>query len=75
MFLSWSKFILRTLKGYALTVGYSFKQGSPELAQAVRDIENALRETVSSDNYKLLFILIPRFLRKYIPLKYWPREF
>ena len=60
---------------YELTVGYSFKQGSPELRKAVLDLENALTEIISDDNHKLIFILIPRFLRKYIPLKYWPCEF
>ena len=66
--------ILNLKKGYGLVVGYSFKQGSPELRKAVLDVENALTELISGDNHKLIFILIPRFLRKYIPLKYWPSK-
>ena len=61
--------------GFSLTVGYSMKQGTPKLCETVIELEHVLSELISFSNHKLIFILIPRCLRKLIPLKYWPREY
>lgn len=61
--------------GFALTVGYSMKQGTQELHGTVAELQTVLNELVSLCNHKLIFVLIPRCIRKYIPLKYWPREY
>ena len=61
--------------GFAFTVGYSMKQGTPQLHDTVIELDNAIGQLLSFSNYKLIFILLPAFIRKFIPLKYWPGEY
>merc|ERR1719348_141614 len=58
--------------GFAFTVGYSMKQGTPQLHDTVVELDNAIGQILNVSNYKLIFILLPRSIRKFIPLKYWP---
>ena len=32
-------------------------------------------QLLNLSNYKLIFIMLPGFIRKFIPLKYWPGEY
>ena len=64
-----------SVSGFTLAVGYSFKQGTKECRQAAEWIQNCLSELVGPHNHKLIFMLIPRCIRKFIPLKYWPCKF
>ena len=59
-------------KGYTLACGYSFEHGTAEIRQASKWIDEALFQVVSPFSHKLIFMLIPRFIRKWIPLRYWP---
>ena len=61
--------------GYALIAGYSLRQGTPQLRNAVIELMTCVKELISSDNHKLIFMLIPRKLRQFIPLRYWPRKY
>ena len=61
--------------GFAFTVGYSMKQGTPQLHDTVVELDNAIGQILNVSNYKLIFILLPRSIRKFIPLKYWPCEY
>ena len=61
-----------TNTGYTLACGYSFEQGSAELRQASLWIQQTLFQLVSPFSHKLIFILIPRCIRRWIPLRYWP---
>ena len=60
--------------GFAFTVGYSMKQGTPQLHDTVIELDNAIGQLLNFSNYKLIFIMLPGFIRKFIPLKYWPGE-
>ena len=61
--------------GFAFTVGYSMKQGTPQLHDTVIELDNAIGQLLNVSNYKLMFIMLPGFIRKFIPLKYWPGEY
>ena len=58
-----------------MTVGYSMRQGTFELYEHVVELEHVLNELISFSNHKLILILIPPCIRKFIPLKYWPRKY
>ena len=61
--------------GFAFTVGYSMKQGTQQLHDTVVELDNAIGQLLNLSNYKLIFIMLPQYIRKFIPLKYWPSEY
>ena len=56
----------------AMAVGFSLKQGTKEIRKIADDFQLCLSELLGPHNHKLIFMLIPRPLRQFIPLKYWP---
>ena len=60
---------------FALTVGFSMKQGTRQLHDTVVELDNAMGQLLNLSNYKLMFIMLPQYIRKFIPLKYWPGEY
>ena len=61
--------------GFAFTVGYSMKQGTQQLHDTVVELDNAIGQLLNLSNYKLIFTMLPQYIRKFIPLKYWPSEY
>ena len=61
--------------GFVFTVGYSMKQGTQQLHDTVVELDNAIGQLLNLSNYKLIFIMLPQYIRKFIPLKYWPSEY
>jgi len=61
-----------TNAGFVTATGFSHKQGTEELRQAAFWVDRNLYEIVAPYNHKLLFILAPRWLRHWIPLRFWP---
>ena len=59
----------------AMAVGFSMKQGTKEIRTAADNIQNCLSELIGPHSHKILFMLIPRPIRQFIPLKYWPCKF
>ena len=55
-----------------MAVGFSMKQGTKEIRTAADNIQNCLSELIGPHSHKILFMLIPRPIRQFIPLKYWP---
>ena len=55
-----------------MAVGFSMKQGTKEIRTAADNIQNCLSELIGPHSHKILFMLIPRTIRQFIPLKYWP---
>ena len=51
------------------------KQGTSQLHDTVVELDNAIGQLLNVSNYKFIFILLPRSIRKFIPLKYWPCEY
>ena len=56
----------------AMAVGFSLKQGTKEIRKVADDFQLCLSELLGPHNHKLIFMMIPRQLRQFIPLKYWP---
>ena len=63
-----------TNTGYTLACGFSFEHGTDEIRRASKWIEESLFQLVSPHSHKLIFMLLPRIIRKWIPLRYWPGE-
>jgi len=61
-----------TNMAYIVSCGFSYKQGTDELKQAANMIDKALNTLVSPFRHKLVFILTPAFIRRWIPLRFWP---
>ena len=59
----------------AMAVGFSMKQGTKEIRTAADNIQNCLSELIGPHSHKILFMLIPRPIRQFIPLKYWPCKY
>ena len=62
-----------TNAGFATATGFSYKQGTKELREAAAWVDRNLFEIVSPYPYKLIFILMPRWIRHWIPLRFWPK--
>jgi len=62
-----------TNTGFVTATGFKFKQGTEELREAAAWVDRNLYEIVAPYNYKLIFILIPKWIRKWIPLRFWPK--
>ena len=58
-----------------MAVGFSMKQGTKEIRTAADNIQNCLSELIGPHSHKILFMLIPRPIRQFIPLKYWPCKY
>ena len=61
-----------TNTGFVTATGFSHKQGTEELRQAAEWVDRNLYEIVAPYTHKLLFILTPRWIRHWIPLRFWP---
>ena len=62
-----------TNAGFATATGFSYKQGTSELREAAAWVDRNLFEIVSPYPTKLIFILMPRWIRQWIPLRFWPK--
>jgi len=56
----------------AMAVGFSLKQGTKEIRKVADDFQLCLSKLLGPHNHKLIFMLIPRTLRQFFPLRYWP---
>lgn len=61
-----------TNTGLATATGFSQRQGSPELRETTKWVNRSIFEVAAPYPSKLYFILMPKWLRQCIPLRYWP---
>ena len=55
-----------------MACGFSYRQGTTIIRNIADNIQLTLPELIGPHNHKLIFMLIPRPIRQFIPLKYWP---
>jgi|ERR1719284_684572 len=55
-----------------MACGFSYRQGTKIIRKIADNLQLTLSELIGPHNHKLIFMLIPRPIRQFIPLKYWP---